>query len=78
VDLVLVWNKYENKYGIEKSVGDRFAIKNLKLKFMMISHKFMYTCDIGEKKKICPERRDERYQARKHEIRLLLGHENIW
>jgi hypothetical protein len=27
VDLVLVWNKYENKYGIEKSVGDRFARK---------------------------------------------------
>jgi hypothetical protein len=27
VDLVHVWNNSKNKYGIEKSMGDRFAIK---------------------------------------------------
>jgi hypothetical protein len=46
-----VRNRSENKYGTGKSVGDRFAMKILNLKFMMMSHEFLYACDTGEKKR---------------------------
>jgi hypothetical protein len=35
-----VQNISENKYGTGKSVGDRFAIKIVNLKLMMMSHIF--------------------------------------
>jgi hypothetical protein len=45
-----VWNRSENKYGTGKSVGDRFAIKILNLKFMMMSHNFsMHVLQVKQK-----------------------------
>jgi hypothetical protein len=42
----------KTKYGIWKSVGDRFTRKFLNLKFMMMSHEFLYACDASEKKNL--------------------------
>jgi hypothetical protein len=41
----------KTNYEIWKSVGDRFTRKFLNLKFMMMSHEFLYACDMGEKKR---------------------------
>ena len=41
----------KTNYEIWKYVGDRFTRKFLNLKFMMMSHEFMYTYDTCERKR---------------------------
>jgi hypothetical protein len=61
---------------LEKFVGDRFAIKILKVGIYNDVSRMLYTCDTGEEKRSVQKEQMKAVKAEDDEKRLLLSHEN--
>jgi hypothetical protein len=61
---------------LEKFVGDRFAIKILKVGIYNDVSRMLYTCDTGEEKRSIQKEQMKAVKSEDDEKRLLLSHEN--
>jgi hypothetical protein len=61
---------------LEKFVGDRFAIKILKVGIYNGVSRMLYACDSGEEKISVQKEKMKAVKAKDDEKRILLSHEN--